>query len=293
MWLIVVNSSAGSGKGRKLASELIALCNERQEKFRVVDTDSKTNTDEIIEAELSTEKYKAIIAIGGDGLVNLCLQHVAGTTIGLAVIPTGTGNDFARAVGAYKKSVKDIFEQLNERKMSKIDLGKISGSFGERWYVQVLSTGFDAQVNSLANNLKWPKAKIKYTISMLATLVKFKPIDYEVDIDGRQFTIEAMLLAVANGKNYGGGMQICPNASNSDGVFDIFIVKPVSRIVLLTIFPKVFLGKHIPHPKIEILTGGSIKLSANTFAHADGEFVSELPITVTNVPKSLNTWLLW
>ena len=101
-----------------------------------------------------------------------------------------------------------------------------------------------------------------------------------------------MLLSVANGQTYGGGMRICPDASNSDGYFDVFIVKPVSRMVLLTIFPKVFFGKHIPHPRIEILKAKQVRLDAKTFAHADGEYVSELPISIANQPKALSTWLM-
>jgi diacylglycerol kinase (ATP) len=123
-------------------------------------------------------------------------------------------------------------------------------------------------------------------------LTHFKPITYEIDLDGKQMRMQAMLLAVANGQTYGGGMRICPDASNSDGYFDIFIVKPVSRIVLMTIFPKVFFGKHIPHPEIEILKAKTVRISALTIAHADGEFVSELPVEILNVPRSLCTWLM-
>jgi diacylglycerol kinase (ATP) len=102
---------------------------------------------------------------------------------------------------------------------------------------------------------------------------------------------QAMLLAIANGETYGGGMKICPGASNSDGAFDILLVKPVSRFVLLTIFPKVFSGKHITHSKILNFKGKNIKISAPTVSFADGEFVSDLPIEISNISNSLNTWL--
>ena len=100
-----------------------------------------------------------------------------------------------------------------------------------------------------------------------------------------------MLLAVANGESYGGGMRICPGASNSDGIFDILIVKPVTKIVLLTIFPKVFKGNHIPHPKIDVYKGKSLKLSGPTVSYADGEFVTKLPLEINNIPNALTTWL--
>lgn len=292
MWLIVVNSKSGKGKAGKLSNQLSTLMQKDHQIYKVINTDSAADTKRLIEQELETNKYQYLVAVGGDGLVNLCLQYVACKPIAFTVIPAGTGNDFARAVGTYQKSLPDIYHAIKSSNADKIDLGKISGSFGERWYVQVLSTGFDALVNSLANRIKWPKGRLKYTLGTLLTLARFKPITYEVEIDGKQLTIPAMLLSVANGQTYGGGMRICPDASNSDGYFDVFIVKPVSRMVLLTIFPKVFFGKHIPHPRIEILKAKQVRLDAKTFAHADGEYVSELPISIANQPKALSTWLM-
>jgi diacylglycerol kinase (ATP) len=74
-------------------------------------------------------------------------------------------------------------------------------------------------------------------------------------------------------------------------VFDILVVRPVSKLVLLTIFPKVFKGNHIPHPKIDLYQGRKIKLSGDALSYADGEFVSDLPLEVTNIPRALTTWL--
>jgi diacylglycerol kinase (ATP) len=122
-------------------------------------------------------------------------------------------------------------------------------------------------------------------------LSRFKSIPYKVEIDEKAFEQNAMLLVVANGESYGGGMRICPGASNSDGIFDILIVRPVTKIVLLTIFPKVFRGNHIPHPKIDVYKGKQVKISGPTVSYADGEYVSQLPIEVTNVPNALTTWL--
>ena len=225
-------------------------------------------------------------------MVNLCIQEIAQRSIPLAVIAAGTGNDFARAVGSYNKSVAEIFDFIRSQQPTQIDLGLVTGELGRRWYVQVLSSGFDAQVNNLANKITWPRGQIKYTLATLFTLARFRPIEYEISIDDKQFKQEFMLLSVANGNTYGGGTKICPNASNSDGIFDILLVHPVSKIVLLTIFPKVFSGKHIPHPKIEIIHGKKVELSANASAFADGEFVSKLPVKIQNVQNALQTWII-
>lgn len=291
MWLVVSNSSAGKGKGRILAHDFINLLSDNGLENKLIDCDTFTETSILLEKEIQSNRYDYLIAVGGDGLVNLCLQMVAEKQICLGVIPAGTGNDFARATGFNGKSVDEIFSIISKSKPIKIDLGKAVSAGGSKWFVQVLSTGFDAIVNSLANRMVWPRGKSKYTIATILILSRFKSIPYKFEIDGKAIEQNAMLLVVANGESYGGGMRICPGASNSDGIFDILIVRPVTKIVLLTIFPKVFKGNHIPHPKIDVYKGKHVKISGPTVSYADGEFVSQLPIEVTNVPNALTTWL--
>jgi diacylglycerol kinase (ATP) len=292
MWLIVVNARAGKGKANKLLTKLEALLETHNQLYKVINESTFEDTTSEFRLKIAAEKFGGVIAIGGDGLVNLCIQEIAQRSIPLAVIAAGTGNDFARAVGSYNKSVAEIFDFIRSKQPTQIDLGLVTGELGRRWYVQVLSSGFDALVNDLANKITWPRGPIKYTLATLFTLARFKPIEYEISIDDKQFKQEFMLLSVANGNTYGGGMKICPNASNSDGIFDILLVHPVSKIVLLTIFPKVFSGKHIPHPKIEIIHGKKVELSANASAFADGEFVSKLPVKIQNVQNALQTWII-
>jgi diacylglycerol kinase (ATP) len=292
MWLLVVNSKAGKGRASKLAGKFEVLLKSNNLPYEIINKATYEETFSEYRLSISSGKFEKVVAIGGDGLVNLCLQEVAEQNIGLSVIPAGTGNDFARAVGSHKKSVNEIFNVVRSQDPTTIDLGLVTGAFGKRWYVQVLSTGFDALVNNLANRINWPRGQMKYTLATVLTLARFKPIPYELIIDGKQFKQDFMLLSVANGETYGGGMRICPDASNSDGIFDILLVHPVSKIVLLSIFPKVFTGKHVPHPKIDIIRGKKVQISADALAFADGEFVSKLPIEITNVKNALKTWLM-
>lgn len=291
MWLVVTNPSAGKGKAETLARELINLLNRNNQENQLISSPTFEETNIQLDEAIQSNQYEFLVAVGGDGLVNLCLQKVALREIALGVIPAGTGNDFARAVGFYGKSVSEIFLIMLNSSPEKIDLGKVTTNSGDKWFVQVLSTGFDAVVNSVANRMKWPKGQSKYTFATLIVLSKFRKIPYKVEIDKTVIDQDAMLVSVANGECYGGGMRICPGALNSDGVFDILIVRPVSKLVLLTIFPKVFKGNHIPHPKIDLYHGRTVKLSGPTCAYADGEFFSDLPLEVINVPKALTTWL--
>ena len=292
MWLLVVNSKAGKGRASKLAGKFEVLLKSNNLPYEIINKATYEETFSEYRLSIASGKFEKVVAIGGDGLVNLCLQEVAEQNIGLSVIPAGTGNDFARAVGSHKKSVNEIFNVVSSQDPTTIDLGLVTGAFGKRWYVQVLSTGFDALVNDLANRINWPRGQMKYTLATLLTLARFKPISYELIIDDKQFKQDFMLLSVANGETYGGGMRICPDASNTDGIFDILLVHPVSKIVLLSIFPKVFTVKHVPHPIIDIIRGKKVQLSADASAFADGEFVSKLPIEITTVKNALKTWLM-
>ena len=160
MWLLVVNPKAGKGKSNYLSSKLEDLLTSKKLPYEVINNSTFNETLFDFQQKIKSGNFKNVVAIGGDGLVNLCLQEIAESDIALAVVPAGTGNDFARAVGAYKKSVEEIFNAIRSQDPTAIDLGLVTGDFGRRWYVQVLSTGFDALVNNLANKITCQKGKL-------------------------------------------------------------------------------------------------------------------------------------
>jgi len=290
MWLIVLNRKSGRGRAKKLSQILISLLDRNEIAYELVDESSAIKTSEKIRELFLIGDFETLIAIGGDGLVHLCIQEIALKSINFGVIPAGTGNDFARCIGVYGKSVAEIFENYVSYQPKKLDLGRISCPHKTEWFVQVLSTGFDANVNAAATTFRWPRGKAKYTIATFLILSKFKSIKYEFDIDGVSFSQQGMLLTVANGSNYGGGMKISPKSLNSDGLLDLIMVGPVSRLTLLRIFPRVFSGRHIDHPKVNSYSGKRVQISADTSAFADGEFISPLPIEIEVVNGGLNSW---
>ena len=161
--------------------------------------------------------------------------------------------------------------------VEEVDLGKI----GDEYFAAICSTGFDSVVNERANKLKWPTGKMKYNIAMLLELPRFKPRNYEIVIDGKQMQTQAMLIAIANGLSYGGGMKVCPAADIQDGLLDIMILAPVPKLEFIRIFPSVFKGLHVTHPAVSILQGRSIQIKADAVAYADGERIGELPLDVS------------
>lgn len=291
MWLLVLNRNSGKGKISKKFLEFKALCDSQNIKYKVIDESSAELTEQRYLSELSNGQIKTVVAFGGDGLISLCLQEVAGSEIGLTVVPTGTGNDFARSIGTYRKSPKQIFNSINNSSKTKIDLALCESKEKKRYFVQVLSIGFDASVNKFANNMKYPRGKIKYTIAMLLLLPRAKNIDFEIMQDADSRKIRSMLVAVANGSTYGGGMKILPDASFKDGLLDLLYVNPVSKLRLLSIFPRVFRGTHTKHPAVHLLRAAKFEITASTDSYADGEFAGSLPIKLSVLKDGLTTWI--
>jgi diacylglycerol kinase (ATP) len=101
-----------------------------------------------------------------------------------------------------------------------------------------------------------------------------------------------MLVAIGNGKSYGGGMNICPQAQLHDGLFDVVLLEPVSTIEFLKVFPQVYSGSHISHPKVRTLRASKVSISANAVAYADGERIGAAPLSAECIKGAGLTWTL-
>jgi diacylglycerol kinase (ATP) len=238
------------------------------------------------------EGADALVVVGGDGMVSMGTNIVAGTELPLGLVASGTGNDVARGLGLPlgepDLAVSLLIEAL-KRPARRIDAGLVQHGELTTWFAGVLSAGFDAVVNERANNMAWPKGKLRYTLAILRELATLKPIEYDLIVDGKPRTTSALLISVANNRSLGGGMQITPDAIWDDGLLDLFIVTPMSRLAFLRVFPKVFSGTHTELPVVQISRVSSVRLSASgVIAYADGERVGSLPVQVDVVPGALN-----
>jgi diacylglycerol kinase (ATP) len=136
--------------------------------------------------------------------------------------------------------------------------------------------------------MKWPKGPNRYYVAMLLELAKFKPIKYQSVIDGNPKDFEAMLCVVSNTGVFGGGMLVVPDASVTDGVLDVLLVKKMSRFKFVTIFPKVYKGTHITDKDVEILRASKISIAASGMPiYSDGEYVGQAPFEAEVVPGAL------
>ena len=281
---LLVNPVAGAGKalsiGRRVAETLRARGIRVEE---LIGADPAAATQ--VTAAAVQGGVEALVACGGDGLVHLAIQILAGTPTALGVIPCGTGNDFARSVGLPRTSMDAAVAAVTAGHRRTVDLARA----GDRWFGAVLASGFDSRVNDRGNRMRWPRGRSRYNLAMVAELAAFRPLDYRLRIDDTELRVPAMLVAVGNGRSYGGGMRICPQASMDDGLLDVTVVSAMSRTKLVRMFPSVYSGGHLRYPEVVTYRATEVELRADDVtAYADGECVGRLPITCTAMPGALD-----
>lgn len=285
---LIVNPTAGKGAGRALgeATRRLLLSSGRD----VVDVSGRTWAEACARAGDEVRRgVDALVVVGGDGLVHLAVNLVAGSATPIGVVAAGTGNDFARNLGLPIRDAERAVDVIARGTVRTIDAGRVTGPSGEtKWFAGVLGAGFDAIVNARAARMRWPKGQMRYNLAVLRELPLFKPIPYVVELDGRRIETSAMLVAVANTPSFGGGMRVCPDADPADGLFDVLVVKAISVPGFLRVFPKVYRGAHVTHEAVEIHRAARVRLDARHVpSQADGEPFTGLPLDIVIVPQAL------
>jgi diacylglycerol kinase (ATP) len=290
VWAIVINPISGSGKGAVLGREVAGYFAANKLEYQIITATSaaklRNNLTDFLNSNLAN--CEGIISVGGDGLAHLVLQSAVPLRTPFAVIAAGTGNDFVRALGWNSQEITTQLDAVTKQSPKPIDLGLVDSE----WFGAILSTGFDAVVNERANSMRWPKGPMKYNAAIALELPKFKPLQYQIELDGKRIETEAMLIAIGNGNSYGGGMKVCPDANMLDGLFDVMVLRPVSKFEFLKVFPKVFSGAHISHPKVDIYRSAKVTLQAEAVAYADGERIGGLPVRAECMAGAGLSWSL-
>jgi lipid kinase, YegS/Rv2252/BmrU family len=281
---LLVNPTSGKGRGARLAQPVA----ERLRSLGAsVDVVIGRDADEALDKirDRVAAGVDAVVALGGDGLVNIALQVVAGTAVPLGVVPAGTGNDFARALGLSLTDPLAAVDHTALGEARQVDLGRAAG----RWFGGVLGSGFDSMVNERANRMSWPRGRARYNVAMLAELRTFRPVPFELVLDREVWHTEAMLVAVGNSASYGGGMRVCPDASLEDGLLDVTVLGPISKPEFIRVFPSVYKGTHVHHRAVTVKRARVVSMIAHgVTAYADGERVSMLPVTCEAAAMALH-----
>src|SRR3954453_19451539 len=284
---LLVNPTAGKGRAARVGADVTERMRQGGANVAIlVGTDAAHA--QALARQAVDDGVDAVAALGGDGMVPLALNVVAGTSTPLGIIPAGTGNDLANTLRLPAKNpvaaAGVVIDRLSGGGPRAMDAVRV----GEKGFGCVLGAGFDSRVNDRANRMAWPRGRRRYDLAMLAELRVFRPLPFVLELDGERWETEAMLVAVGNAKSYGAGMKVTPDAEVDDGVVDVMVLSRVSKPEFLKTFPKVFKGTHVSHPAVTVRRARVVSLSSpGVTAYADGEYLADLPITCETVPGAV------
>lgn len=282
---VVVNPVAGGSRAIRAWAALKPQFEARVSNLRVVETVAPRHATEVAGQAVASGAGRVVV-VGGDGTIQEVVAALCGSPVVLGVIPAGTGNDFSRTHGLpldYGSALETALRGAPRR----IDLGVVNG----RPFINVGGVGFDAEVAGWVKRQKaWLKGPALYLSGVLTQLWAFSPQDLTYTIDGTDAHRErALLVSVGNGKYYGGGMMICPQADSTDGLLDVVVGGNLGKMECLALLPKLFRGLHLGHPKVKTFRGSRVRIDgpAGLTVHADGEPCSGLPAEFSVLPGAL------
>lgn len=281
----IINPAAGKGEAIRCVSIIRNMMESAQLNYSISISGYKGNVEEI--SRLAVEEgYTDIVAVGGDGTVLETFTGLYGSGINLGVIPSGTGNDFVRMLNIesdYKKAIQKIINGSTKT----IDIGMVNKSY----FLNVVGIGIDGDIVERTQKVKkYFRGTSAYIYSTFATLIKYRCKKIQIEIDGVKYNREAYLVAIGNGKYYGGGMMVTPGAIIDDGMFEIIILNKLSKLKFAILFSKVFSGKHTLEKSVEVFYGKDVKVTSNESlkVNADGNIVDSLPAQIKIYSKAQN-----
>jgi diacylglycerol kinase (ATP) len=285
--VVLANPTAGRGKSGRMIGEVTTGLHALRVPHEIRVSESGPDLERLAR-EAAEGGAKIVAALGGDGTASLAANGLLGTGAALAALPSGTGDDFAKAIGAGK--LHTAIELLANPKTVDLDVIEVTTGTERRHIVNIASAGFDSEVNETANAMTIRVgATGTYVVALLRTLSRFTPAAFTIQVDDQRLELDAMLVEVGNGRWTGGGMKVLPTALMNDGVLDVCLVEAMAKGAFLRSFPRVFTGSHTTHPKVRMLTGRRVQVEANrrVLVYGDGERVGPLPAIFQVVPAAL------
>jgi diacylglycerol kinase (ATP) len=246
--------------------------------------------------ELAAEAVRAgatqIVVVGGDGTVHEVvngLLRAGGSDVELAVLSRGTGTDFARSVGVPRKLEEGIRVALHGR-IRTIDAGRATFHHGEAWFANFAGAGISGAIARDANaSSKALGGKASFMVSTVKVFARWKSAGVEAVVGGETRRGQMFEIVAMNGPYAAGGMKIAPEAAMDDGLLDTVLFGDVTKLDFLTTFPKIYSGRHLAHPKIELVRGTTVTVESDPPLPVvlDGEQPGTTPARFEIVPGAL------
>lgn len=272
---IIYNPVAGRGKARATVDAVVDEARKQFGDIEILPTESAG--DGVRRGREAAERgVKRVIVVGGDGTVheatNGMLRSGVESLPAIAVVPEGTGNDFAKLIGTDGLGPREAIRRLAAGTPARFDVGEAWGEY----FVNTLGIGLDAEVTVHLKEVKRLRGTLAYGKALLGALRTYKDLELEVEVGGETFTGTWLLVAVGIGAVEGGGFNLMPSARPDDGLLDICAIRPTPLLRLLTLIPAVMLGAHESNPRVWAGRGTEVRLkgSAPLLLHSDGELRS-------------------
>ena len=233
------------------------------------------------------------LIFGGDGTIHRHLSQLHQLQIPMLAVPTGSGNDFAKALGVRNIDIAlRAWSQFctDGKNVRDIDLGVIRAGGQKRLFCCVAGVGMDAEANARANRMPpWLKSRGGYVLAALQSLIAFKPAEMNITAEGKEIRRSAFFIAVGNALSYGGGMKVTPQATLDDGLLDICVVSKMNKLKLMCWVPTIFFGEHLRLKQVEYFQAKQIRIEAERQLdlYADGEFAGRTPVEIEIIPRGL------
>lgn len=255
---IIANPLAGRGRGAKTAELVRKILAEQNVDFELTYTKHQGHAREL--AEKASGKHEVVTALGGDGTIREVLEGIWQTASALGIIPGGTGNDYARGLGIPLQTAQAL-QVLKEGNTTVLDVGLAR----ERVFGVLASVGFPVDVIEHVNLHQdgLLKGSLAILAGVVSTVRHLKTHPVQITVDDQTFAEKIAGLFVMNMPYGGGGLKFTPAAHHNKAVFDVLIIREISRLDLALTLPKVYSGKHLPHPALTVITGKEIKLEGD------------------------------
>lgn len=240
MLTFIVNPTAGNGYALKIQNKMQQEMIKRgRDDFRFVVTEKAGHATELARLAAAEPDCEGVIAVGGDGTAFEVACGLMHTGVGLGIIPAGTGNDFIKTVGIPKNPLEAL-EFILTHQARPVDVGGLN----DRLFLNVCGTGFDVTVldYTLAAK-KFCRGLLPYLIGLIRGIVHYRPVHVRFTADGVTEERELLICSVANGRFFGGGIAICPDATADDGLLDLIVVEHQPRWRLPFLVPALLMGK--------------------------------------------------
>ena len=281
---LLYNPAAGRGRAHRHIAEAMEYLHARGAR---VDCEASASPADLtrLAADASRGDYERVVVCGGDGTLNLAVREFDLERGTLALIPLGSGDDFARVTGV-PRTVRGACDVVLGGAVREVDVAVANGIR----YLGVAGLGFDSEVAAYANEkVRFLRGSAIYLYAILRVLPKFTPHSVRIVANGGERRHQIMFAVVGNSRQYGGGIRITPDAKIDDGLLDVCIVHRTTRAQLLKTLPLAYTGAHVKSPFVEMGRGREFTFESERplEVFADGERITQTPVRFALAEKKL------